>query len=135
MRHGQLARPAPARPRKPKGAPRPSDVVPAAGSMRRVRALAHLGHGAQHIATMARLRPGTVQRLRRPSETPKTVSRRAADAIAAVYPQLLETPPQTNDGRPRRLAAQYGWAPPQAWDGVDLDDPNAVPRGLEEGAA
>lgn len=48
-----------------------------------------------------------------------------ADRISRAYDQLSGTPGPSPSAA--RLAAGAGYAPPLAWEGVDIDDPTAVP--------
>lgn len=98
------------------------DRVPALGSMRRLRALAWLGHPWMDISTRTGLtedRLGVIANNRidiiRPDE---------AQAITAAYRAMSTTP-----GRMKQIATaarNKGWHGPLAWDSID--DPNCQPE-------
>lgn len=106
----------------------PPAFVPRTGTVRRLRALAWLGHGDRTLAaalgwsvravheTRAGWRPGRIRRDR-------------AAAVAAVYDRLRSLP--GTDASARALAQAHGWPPAAAWDGevFAIDDP-AVPDEL-----
>lgn len=106
----------------------PADrYVSALGSIRRVRALAAIGHGAPDIAAAIGMGESLTSALL--SERFQRVRVRTHSAIAAGFTRLAMTP-----GGNRRIvnrARREGWAPPLAWDG-DMDDPDAAPVVLEE---
>lgn len=108
------------------------DVVPACGSIRRIRALARLGWTSRIIADVAGLDRHTVQDIRR--SRCDTVSRRVADKITTAYNRLSMRIPVgatlTERGhitKTRRRAEAEGWAPPLAWDDDQLDNPTGHP--------
>lgn len=87
------------------------------GSIRRIQALRALGWPMQ----MLEARYGTF--LQPPPDA--RCSAGYARTIRDVYEELSGTTgPST---RVASLAVRSGWAPPLAWDGVDIDDPAAFP--------
>lgn len=102
--------------------------IPAAGTRRRVQSLAWMGWPGRTVAEMA----GYDRRALELSYRHR-VSVRLASRVAALYDELA--------GRPgpspyiAREARKCGHAPPAAWDGIDMDDPKARPRGVRREAA
>lgn len=98
----------------------PSDV----GCVRRVRALARLGHTLDAISRemgVSRRRLGaSVERGRFADDL--------ADALVATYERLSGTPGISRLTAQR--SARAGHAPPLAWDGATIDDPAARPLGV-----
>lgn len=104
--------------------------VPAVGSMRRLRALAVLGWPVSELAARVGMRVEQVSRIRRGGYG-WSVLASTARKVTACYDGLSMVPgPSTLTGlRARRV----GWVPPLAWEGVDMDDPAAVPDMGDEG--
>jgi plasmid maintenance system antidote protein VapI len=99
-------------------------LVDAAGTVRRMRALAAIGWSPTALAPHLNTTPVRVQGIRggyRP-----TVTRETADRVAAVYNQLSGTPGPS--ASTRGWATRYGWPPPLLWDGLDIDDPDTQPH-------
>lgn len=99
--------------------------IDATGTMRRVQALACIGHSYTTIAAAAatsRNRILTIANGRQP-----TVRRAIAERVAAAYQQLAFAPPPRNKhtNRSRNEARNKGWNGPLAWD--DIDDPDSKP--------
>lgn len=109
------------------------DLVPALGSARRLRALAVLGYGPQQVANEAwdlgieLLNRDTLRWIRVGAIRTDAVR---ADAIAKVYRHLVERGHCVARSAlfARRQAGREGWPGPEAWAGVNIDDPKAVPR-------
>jgi hypothetical protein len=97
-------------------------MVPAAGTVRRMRALAAIGWAPAELAPNFGSREQVLQ-IRAGRTAMVTVL--TASRVAAVYDRLSGTP--GSSVRARNAARRAGWAPPLAWDGVDIDDPTAVP--------
>lgn len=98
-------------------------LVPIVGTQRRLRALAALGWSWQSLADEAGMEKRTLERLAtaaRPTVQPKT-----HDRIAALYERLSMT--FGPNPRARNYARRQGWAPPMAWDDVNLDNPAGTP--------
>lgn len=89
------------------------------GTVRRLRALARVGHRRETIAETAGLALGTVKNILAGG----AVSERAAVAIAAAFVALWDKPGDSPHAK--ALAAHHGYPLPQAWD--DIDDAQAVP--------
>lgn len=103
-----------------------TQMVPALGAIRRTRALGAAGYTDADLAARAGLARETVSRLR--MGRPERVYRPVHEAIATAYRALAGHTPE----RPRRRwrthrALDLGWAPPAAWEGADIDDPDARP--------
>jgi len=103
---------------------RPSErgVMPATGSIRRIRALYCIGHGPREIAARSGLQLRLIGSL--VAGDRNTVRVATHDAVAAVYRQL-STIPGRND-RVRARAQAEGWPGPLDWD--DIDDPTGKPE-------
>jgi hypothetical protein len=108
-------------------------LVPAAGTARRLQALAWMAHPASDLANALGAPEHTVRRLQSGRIT--EVTPQLAAAVAALYDQLWDV--QGDSPRTCRAARRYGWAPALAWDedspgdpgydGHGIDDPDAVP--------
>lgn len=98
--------------------------VPAAGTQRRLTALAALGWTFADIADQLGCQRQALHGFLR--ET--TVYAATAAAVARVYDDLSMGRPEGRYAtRTRGWAASNGWPPPLAWEGIDIDDPAAVP--------
>jgi hypothetical protein len=103
--------------------------VNAAGTRRRVPALAWMGWSGAEIARRAGCHHATLH-----TEIYRgSLSVRLAGRVRVIYRELSATP------GPSRMAAvkarQFGYAPPAAWDGDEIDDPRARPKGVRKVAA
>lgn len=96
--------------------------VPALGTTRRIRALMALGHNSTTIGQAAGMSAFQVQQT---AGNRQYVSPATRDRIVAAYDALSGTPGVSVKTRSR--AQRAGWAPPLAWEYVDLDDPRARP--------
>lgn len=100
--------------------------IPAIGTRRRIHALMALGHSGADIATYLNISYQAVHRLEH--TTADRVWRTTAERVAAVYDELSMIRPTGHYAtRVRRKAAARGYAPPLAWDDIDLD---REPRGV-----
>ncbi|WP_407563363.1 hypothetical protein [Streptomyces sp. 184] len=107
---------------RPAGHPAGGVYIDATGSVRRVRALAAIGHTQQAIAEAAGTGTCRVSRLALGATTVRQV---LADKIHNAYVQLSNVPGASVQSR--NLAARRKWAPPLAWDDETIDDPKARP--------
>lgn len=115
----------PSTPQKTRGPVR----VPGFGTQRRLRALAVAGHGPGRVAArMGCASPSALADWR--SRTVRPVPQEAAEALARVYPLLLEEDPGPLAAQVRENARLREWLGPEAWEGVDIDDPSALPRAV-----
>lgn len=106
--------------------------VPIHGSRRRLQALATLGWSLPMLERYAKVTPDTFIRI---SKLGAWVTRSTAELISRLYDELWDQEPPRNTllerqvtGRQRGIAKRNGWAPPMAWAGIDMDDPEASPR-------
>ena len=108
--------------------PRPA-WVDSTGSVRRLRALAALGHTFDKAAAELGLHHRTVSKIAC-GHVP-TLHRETADRITLLFERwsMIEGP----SARIKSGARNKGWAPPLAWDD-DIDDPEATPMGVRTGA-
>jgi lambda repressor-like predicted transcriptional regulator len=103
--------------------------VHAAGTVRRVQALAVAGWPLRRVAREAGLSPSALVRLMTAAAVPAATAR----AVAAVYDRYSTVSPglcgvalvHARAARARAFAA--GWAPVGAWDDDTIDDPAALP--------
>lgn len=98
-------------------------MVDSIGVVRRLRALGALGWTSTEIAAHCRFSPDYVARLR--GGASKRVLMATALTVYDVYAELADRLGPSSIAR--RRAARVGWAPPLAWDGDTIDDPDAVP--------
>jgi hypothetical protein len=101
-------------------------LVPAAGTARRLEALALNGWSAPMLAALLGTNPTVLQRCR----TQQRITAAKAARIADLYEQLWDVPaPTDTPGRriavPRtvREAQRRGYRPAMAWDDESIDDP------------
>ncbi len=103
-----------------------SAIVDHIGAVRRLRALVAIGWPMATLGGMLPVHPHTVRLLARNggSCTVKLVR-----AVIDLYSRMCMTlpPPTMATRRARNMAAQWGWAPPLAWDDDTIDDPDAEP--------
>lgn len=106
-------------------------LIDPTGTIRRVQALATLGWTKRHIA--AQTGTFTVSAIER-LKTGKPVTAALARAIRDAYLSVGEKPAEEHGinhswaVRTRKRATANGWAPPTAWDGDTIDDPDAHPE-------
>lgn len=98
--------------------------VPAIGGVRRVQALMAIGWSRTYIAQRLGMTSGNV----RVYANYPTMRTWRADAIKSLYVELLEADIGGPSERTITLARMNGFLPPPAWEGVDMDDPDAVPN-------
>lgn len=96
--------------------------VASLGSVRKLRALAALGHSSRLLASRSGLSQSLV--LAMLAGEIKNIRPQTKAAVDALFKQMAMTPGTNRTAAMR--AARKGWAPPLAWDD-DLDDPGALP--------
>ncbi|MCP3017265.1 WhiB family transcriptional regulator [Nocardiopsis dassonvillei] len=96
------------------------------GITRRLQALAAAGVGAEAIRQATGLDRASIAKARRGYEG--RMYQRTVTEVKAAYPVLLAAPKGDQAVRAKALAAREGWLGPEAWEGVDIDDPAAQPR-------
>jgi transcriptional regulator with XRE-family HTH domain len=102
----------------------PHDLMPAHGTIRRIRALMAVGHATPTIARHTGLTETTIRTLA--DGTQPAVQAATHRAVRAAYNRLAPRPGVSV--HTRRTAAQRHWAPPQAWGG-GIDARSARPAG------
>lgn len=117
-------------------APAAAGLVDATGTRRRLQALVAIGWSPTWIAAELDL---TQDELDDILHTDQRVCASTDRAVRALYERWWDCPPPQETDRQRTaaslardLAASYQWAPPMGWDDAAIDDPDAVPGGLEE---
>lgn len=109
------------------GAPNNKPVMCSAiGAARRIRALAAIGYSHLAIAREANVSVVYLQKIH--SHHKDQISAQMHAEIAAAYERLHKIPGPSN--HVRSLAAGNSCLPPEAWEGVDIDDPRAQPWGI-----
>lgn len=102
-------------------------LIDATGSRRRLQALAALGHNARTVATHMGRPQGSARTLishwRHPNR--RRIDARTFYEIDVAYIQLRNTP--GTDTVVRINALRAGYHLPAAWDGINIDDPDAEP--------
>lgn len=106
------------------------EIVNAAGTIRRVQALAVAGWPLSRLARELGLSPGQMTRLMTAATVPATTAR----AVVALYARYSMASPglcgvshiHARAARDRATAA--GWAPHGAWDDDTIDDPATIPQ-------
>jgi hypothetical protein len=95
--------------------------VPSIGSVRRIQALMANGWTGTYLAERL-----DVRRTNLPTHTRyPTIRTWKAEQIRALYNELhLKAGPSDHT---RQRAAPHGFLPPECWDGIDIDNPNALP--------
>ncbi|MGW5173196.1 hypothetical protein ACWERY_02360 [Streptomyces sp. NPDC004082] len=107
----------------------PHRHVPAAGSIRRCRALIAVGHRFLDIANASPLDPATVRFII--SGRPQNVSAQTAAGVITAYEVLAGR--IGNSTRSLNRAAREGWRDPQWWDDMGrIDDPDFNPDKADE---
>ena len=102
----------------------PNPNIPAAGSIRRCRALIAIGHEYQDLIDESNLGLKTIQVL--VAGRVDAISERSAAAVSRAYAVLSKRSGSSNRARSR--AAREGWHGPMAWDEDTIDDPQAEPE-------
>lgn len=106
------------------------ETTAAAGSVRRLQALAVAGWPLARLARETGLAPTSMAKLMTATTVPVTTAR----TIAAVYARYsMASPglcgvPHIHARAARERAAAKGWAPHGAWDDDTIDDPAAIPQ-------
>lgn len=97
--------------------------VPSTGTSRRLRALQALGWSGTELGRLLGCTKAQVKLYADPRPVHRDTARRVLD----LYEQLRrQPPPDTMSARRTRAhAVAAGWATPQQWDGIDIDDPDA----------
>ncbi len=101
----------------------------AAGTRRRLQALAVMGHATAALAARLGVPDRVVRRVQRGN--PASVPAALAEAVAVLYDQLWDVR-GTSHHAVVKMAGRRGWVPPLGWDDDDedghgIDDPAAVP--------
>lgn len=111
-------------------------TVPAIGAQRRIQGLVAIGWSQ---AKLAKRLGWTGANLGQVVHQRDTVTVETHRAIVALYEALWNTmPPEGNQrdriaaSRARRIAKNYGWVSPLAWDDDQIDDPLAWPAEVQE---
>ena len=105
--------------------PLPSALVDGRGVRRRVRALVALGYSMRGLGDRLGVRRQQIQELAGAEQ----VQYKTHAMIARLYEELSMRPPEPATAteraicrKARGLARERGWAPPLAWDDIDLDE-------------
>lgn len=99
------------------------DVTDATGTVRRLRALIADGHTAAEITAAFGISTDTITRVLR--GTLEIVSVRTANTVTAAYKAMAHT--EGTSARNRLRGKREQWAPPECWDDINIDDPEAFP--------
>lgn len=102
----------------------PAAHVDATGTSRRLQALAAVGWSAAALGGRLGCTGQAVSKLRGQRRVHRDTARRVADLYAALAGQPV--PDTVSAKQARETAARNGWARPEHWDGVDIDDPAAT---------
>lgn len=104
-------------------------LVNSLGTQRRIQALTAMGWTGGEIGRQVGARRGDAWANVTRMMQEKSITARLAADVAAVYEELrYKTPPESTATRRAKARAQRKqWAPPPAWDDVDIDDPAAEP--------
>lgn len=105
--------------------PNPEGFVLNIGGRRRIQALLYMGWRHKDMTEWFGFSSALVL-----SQVGNWISRRKHDAIKAAYDQHWNQ--QGPSAKTTRLAIKAGYAPPLAWDEDEIDDPEAIPAGVEE---
>lgn len=104
--------------------------VDATGTRRRLQALVAVGNSVSELGRHLGLEATRTSRLMRRDH----VTAATARTVRALYDELWDVAPDESTPRAsravsdaRKLAADRGWPPPQAWDDDQIDDPRATP--------
>lgn len=104
---------------------RPSRLpVPVEGTRRRLQALAWMGWPVRTVSG----RIGRGSRVLTLTMSQPRIAAALAAAVAEVYEQLADTTGPSE--HTRRRAHRLGFAPPAAWDDLDIDDPATDAHGI-----
>lgn len=103
-------------------------LVPAVGTIRRLRALIAFGYSIRHLAAVTGLARTGVSRLSNRGQQQVDVNTR--HRVADVYERLSATPGPSDETR--RLGRIRGWALPAAWDDIDSPDEQPCPPAISD---
>lgn len=95
----------------------------AVGTMRRLQALIAIGHSQREIAHKLGVLETNLFRLVNGNQTVVTAER--ARQVEAIYDAMSTAPGHCT--RALRKAQRRNYAPPMAWEGLEIDDPDARP--------
>lgn len=109
-------------------------AVDSTGTVRRLRALAAIGHTSSAIAAASGCSPKALPTITKQRRHRVRVA--MAIKIKAAYEELSISPasPTPASERTRTIASQHGWQPPHAWQGLDIDDPDITPHTAPDAA-
>lgn len=98
--------------------------VDATGVIRRIRALVADGHSGRHIAQYLDVDPSWIRALYR------GVHLRVHEDTRELFVELYRRHKDTSgpSDLARLMGERRGWAHPADWDGVDIDNPDALPN-------
>lgn len=108
---------------KPQLGPR----IEVTGTRRRLQAIAALGYSLEEAAEATGLGMPLITTIRTGKAVGTAPER--AKAVAEFY-EIIKNTPAPNSGTSRRaiaFAARFGWAPPAAWEGRDINNPDVGP--------
>ncbi|MGN6162556.1 MAG: hypothetical protein ACTHOG_12745 [Marmoricola sp.] len=108
---------------KPKIGPQ----IEVTGTRRRLQAIAALGYSLEDVCGGTGIKQPLITNIRTGKNV--TTSPENAAAVAEFYEIIKDTPAANTAGSRRAIsfAHKHGWVPPQAWEGLDIDDPSVVP--------
>lgn len=98
-------------------------MVPKTGAVRRLRALQAIGWPRRDLSRRAGYTSDALTGILNGRRT--TIRRITHDIVNDLYDELSMTPGPSQ--RTRAIALDAGWAPPLAWEGLDIDDPATIP--------
>jgi hypothetical protein len=107
---------------------RDTKYVDPTGAMRRLQALAVLGHTSRELGEVMGMDRGSISDVmvgRKP-----LIRQATHDAAVAAYEKLWDKP--GSSGKTRTWAAKQGWLPPLAWDDDTIDRPDLGPAEVED---
>jgi hypothetical protein len=97
----------------------------AVGARRKLRGLMRIGHSRPYLAGELKMSLKGISTICGGSAN-GGIWPRTASAVDALYRTLRYTP--GDNFATISNAERLGYLPPHAWDGVDIDDPSALPR-------
>lgn len=103
------------------------NLIDATGTRRRVQALEASAFSAPELAARLDASPSQVREWAQAKRT--LVHRRSAEKVAALYGELAGLAGWS--ARTAARSAGKGWALPEQWVGLDMDDPEVAPWPLE----
>lgn len=110
-------------------------LVNGTGTRRRLQALIVVGWPQSELASRIGWSPSNIGKL---IHSRCDVAKATADHVRALYEDLWDAAPPEPGSRyaaagrvqARRSAVERGWVPPMAWDDDTIDDPRALPSGV-----